>query len=126
MKKDILIEVFKFKANNGGQPENYGQGSFTFWEGETTISTFQKLVDIRIDCKKEKYFIIFQNVSEEITKIEFEELKQIFLIKKEEFDKRQEEKKKLEYVKDCETLDNLYKKSIKQQRKILIEKNEVR
>lgn len=122
MNKDILIEVFKHKACNGGKPEFYKEGSFSFQHNDGGL--LGKTVYIEIDKCKEKYYILFGTISEEITEEEFKELKSIFDSAKKEAQKIEEEKKKSEYIKECDIINNLYKDSVKQKRKILIEKND--
>ena len=123
MTKEILIEVFKNKAcSDDVTPNDYGKGAFSFWINKEGSSSGE-LVDIRILETLFKFFIRYENVSFEITKNEFDELFLIYGKRKNENNKIKEEQEKIKYNKNVSELLEMYKKTVSNQRKVLIEKN---
>jgi hypothetical protein len=121
MDKNILIEVFKSKACTDGEPQNWGNGSFSF-SIPNGNSIFSTTVDIRILGEKGKYYIRYENIKFEITEKEHEELRVVYQKKKTEKDEIEREKDRMLYEKNSNDILAIYRNSITQNRKVLLEK----
>jgi|ERR1035437_3045473 hypothetical protein len=124
MTKEILIEVFKNKACADGIPVSYQDGGFKFdiKNDPNDVFSFTNIVYITIEKKGLKHYIIYEKVSLEISKDEYDELLKIYEDTKLEYDRTKEEEDKRIYNKNVQELLDIYKTCVSSTRKVLVEK----